>query len=203
MIKKAIYLFFSLSIIQLLTSCPGDCPPIPERRYEYKDIEIENIFFNKTNITFTNDTVIPKLAYGINLKIKSLFFTSNSYFSNPFCFQSAHAFSDGCEPDDTIYIAKNKIMDISIYTLDSFDIDHPEGSKVNKLFRLLTKNYSYHDIVSKDELGNSIVSQSPYFNENYLLMFPPKHSSVFRFKVVVKFSDSLEIEKITKPVLLN
>jgi hypothetical protein len=200
MLRRIIFLSFSVTILQLLVSCL-ECPPWPEVRFENKDIEVSNIIFYQANISITNDTILPKKAFGINLKVKSNILANDWNKFNSFSINSAYAFVD-CEPEDTIYKVDNYITDINIFTINNIGIEYPQGANVNSLFRMLTFNYNYSEVGSNNAFSLTEMGQVPNLNVNYLLMRAPEFSGIYQFKVVVNLSDNSFYEKFTKPVYL-
>jgi hypothetical protein len=141
---------------------------------------------------------VVKTAYGIRSKIehKKVVYQEATH-SGLF-----YAFKCDCENPDSIFTAKDSIVNIKIFTLNDFDDTFTADSDISKYFK-----------VHQDELFQNIDAfvKSPakrfefggWQLENIidlLLINPPTKGKKHQFKVQYYLSDGRILEQITTPI---
>lgn len=196
--KKKITLVFLIAIsTQLIIAC-CDCPEPHKYQYKFEYLSAFNLDNSEAN-SVISESPIPRNAYGIKLQIglRELSLNRNPFF----LFSQANAMCCFCGPDTTI-TPRDTITSLTITTTNRFDDNHPAGSDVTTLFKVLR----YGNYVSIDSV---IARPDTYFKRTEIefmelyLFTPPGLAGEYSFKVDLLLSNDTHLSAITKSINLK
>lgn len=196
--KKKIALILLIPFTtQLIIAC-CDCPDPHKYQYKFEYLSAFNLDNSGTN-SVISESPIPKNAYGIKLQLglRELSLDRN-HFS---LFSQANAMCCLCGADTTI-TPQDTIRSLKITTINRFDDDHPQGSDVAALFKVLRHgNYvSIDSIIAHPDIYFKRTETE--FIELYLFT-PPKQAGEYSFEVDIALSNDTHLVANTKPINLK
>jgi len=196
--KKKITLVFLIAIsTQLIISC-CDCPEPHKYQYKFEYLSAFNLDNSEAN-SVISESPIPRNAYGIKLQmgLRELSLDRNQFS----LFSQANAMCCFCGPVTTI-TPRDTITSLTITTTNRFDDNHPAGSDVTALFKVLR----YGNYVSIDSV---IARPDTYFKRTetefmeLYLFTPPDLAGEYSFKVDLLLSNDTHLSAITKSINLK
>ena len=209
--KRAIILFFLLVPITSVLFHSCRCPDV-ETQYRYfshKALSLRNLDNSGRQAVESEALQLNKNAFGIRLTIEREVVsttTTRRNRCNPFI-QSAYAVSWECPPE-FIYSAKDSIVSIKIFTMNDFDIQHPENSDVTGLFRVAHSFSTIENFVANINYSFESHSESNFerwmreLSIDLLLMTPPTANNKQQFEVQVALSDGRILKQQTTEIEL-
>lgn len=197
--RKKIALIFLIALsTQMIVAC-CDCPEVYRNQYKFEYLSAFNLDNSEANAVIS-ESPIPRNAYGIKLQLglRELSLEDHNNFS---LFSQANAMCCLCGSDTTI-TPRDTITSLTITTTTRFDDNHPEGSDITGLFKVLR----YENYVGIDSI---IKRPSIYFERTgtefieLYLFTPPKQAGKYSFKVDLLLSNDAHLSAMTKPINLK
>ena len=200
-IQKVFVVIFLYFLFQLVISC-CDCPKSSIHYFKYKSIITSNLD-NSDEIPIVSETnVIPKIAFGIRLKLSfvSLLTCNNAAHIG---FSQLYAYDCFCPPTDQ-FIVSDTLCAIDIRTVYDFDDSHPANSIITEYFKVFVSD-RYYPITDFIKNQHSIKQYSKPENQiiDLFLLTPPRHSGEHRFRIEIKISDYGALSTMTQAVNLE
>ncbi len=196
--KKVMIIFLSTVVMQMIISC-CDCPELTKFQYKFEYATVFNLD-NSGATSVISESPISKNAYGIKLQLglRQLSSQGRKHFS---LFNQAYAMCCFCGPD-TVISLRDTITSLKITTINSFDNNHPKGSDVTDLFRVL----KYNTYITID----SVIAQPAIYYKrtetDFLEMYlftPPSQPGEYSFQVDIALSNNTHMLASTKSIELK
>jgi hypothetical protein len=196
--KKVILIFLSSFSVQLIIAC-CNCPEPIIYLYKFEYMSAFNLDNSGANPVIS-ESPIPKSAYGIKLQLglRQLSQHDRNHFS---LFNQAHSAECFCGPDTTIF-PRDTITSLTITTATRFSDNHPKGSDVTKLFKVLWREV-YANIDSVTARPAIYHTRTETKSLELYLLTPPSQTGDYSFKVDIMLSDKTHISASTKTIELK
>lgn len=196
--QKIILIFLTAFSTQMIIAC-CDCPETKTYQYKFEYVAAFNLDNSGAN-PIISESPISKSAYGIKLQIgmRQLSLQDHTHFS---LFSQAHAFRCGCEPGTTI-TPRDSITTLKITTINKLSNEHPEGSDVSNLFKVL-RSGMYVDIDSVITRPDIYFTTTDTKHLELFLLTPPERAGRYSFKIDLILSNGSQISDSTKIIDLE
>ena len=169
--------------------------------FSHSELRLRNLDNSGATAIASESLQINRNAYGIRLFLtREKDIVARARQINSFFIQSAYAVSIDCPPEH-IFIARDSVVSIKVFAVNSFDDEHLAGSEITSLFRAHPSFSTIESAVASIENTDEHFLREELIL-NLLLMFPPTANNLHQFKVQVELSDGRVLEQYTTEVEL-
>ena len=212
--KKILKIIIIVILFPLIfTGCP-DCPPDDSFYYTLNNINVQNIdnAGDQPVIIENENQTILKEAFGIRLTLNLELLSDsinnkcckNNFFNNISLFNNLYA---ECFPEP-LFLLKDSIESIKIFTINDFDNDFSENADVSELFKVY---YAQKYITINEYLQNYVITFYRYYPEkenvesiiDLYLLKPPTFTGEHSFKIEVLLLDGRTLSATTPRINLE
>ena len=199
--KFKIALFICLPfLLDVLVAC-CNCGKGIRSNFSNTKASVFNLDYSNGNPALQSSGQISKTAYGIRFDQTREILACNDT-RIPMFTASAYAFKCKCDPA-IIYIPKDTIIDLKIFTVNGFDSLHPFNSDITQFFKVFDGvNNPRIDIGTYIKTNSPLYSEltTPNFVMDLYLTKSPLQSAKHQFKIIIQYSDGRKQELKTELV---